>query len=391
MLVVSSESCIVLLFTMLTLPLIALLASPLALQDTKSADAPAPAAPAKPAASLVAGSKAPEFKVETFVKGDAVSEFKLGHVYVVEFWATWCGPCIAMMPHMSELQSEYKDKVTFVGVNVWEEREKYTQETLDRVKKFVADQGDKMAYTVAYDGGAMFMADKWMKAAARNGIPSAFLVDGTGTIVWIGHPIALDAVIPMVLDGSWNITEGPKKINEARKEFGSALEAYQTSFEDGEKAWDAACKKYPHFVNMSKGERYYALFAAGHEDRAYPIGRTMLEEAKTKKDSAKMMEVIMPLLSPQITVKNVDRQLALDVANAVYEIGDPTQPNRHVALAQIYYMLGDLEKARENKAKAIELAPAENKQSYTNWLEDLERRSLEKQASAENKDAAEKK
>lgn len=365
---------------MLTLPLIALLASPLALQDAKPTDAPAPAAPAKPAPALVAGNKAPEFKVETFVKGDAITELKAGQVYVVEFWATWCGPCVAMMPHMSELQSEYKDKVNFVGVNVWEEREKYTVETLERVKQFVADQGDKMGYSVAYDGGSMFMADKWMKAAGRNGIPCAFLVDGTGTIAWIGHPIALDAVIPMVLDGSWSVTEGPKKINEARKEFEAVLGAYNTSFEDGEKAWDAACKKYPHFVKMSEGERYYTLFATGHEDKAYPIGRAMLEEAKAKKDSSKMMEVIMPLLSPEVNVKNVDRQLALDVADAVFAAGDPTKPNRHVGLAQIFFMLGDFEKAREHKAKAIELAPEENKRSYSDWLDEVDRKAVEKHA-----------
>ncbi len=370
---------------MLTLPLVALLLSPFALQDTKPAEAPSQAPPAKPAPSLRAGDKAPEFKVETFVKGDAISELKSDHLYVVEFWATWCGPCVAMMPHMSEMQSQHKDKITFIGVNVWEEREQYTTDTLERVKKFVADQGDKMAYTVAYDGGAMFMADKWMKAAGRNGIPAAFLVDGTGTIQWIGHPIALDAVIPMVLDGSWSVTEGPKMINEARKEFGAALEAYKNTFDDGERAWDAVCKKYPHFVNMSKGERYNALFVAGHEDKAYPIGRAMFEAGKAKKDSAKMMEVVVPLLNPQVTVKNVDRELAMDVANAVYEVGDPKQPQRHVAMAQILYMLGDIDKANEHKGKALELAPAENRTSYANWFDEMERRAIEKRNAAETK------
>lgn len=371
---------------MIPLALIALLASPLSLQESRSADAPPLAAvPPKPASILKAGDKAPDIRVETFVKGDAVTEFKSGHVYVVEFWATWCGPCVSMMPHMSEMQREYKDKVTFVGVNVWEEQGEYTADTLNRVGQFVSDQGDAMAYTVAFDGGAQFMADAWMKAAGRNGIPSAFLIDGTGTIVWIGHPIVLDAVIPMVLDGSWSVTEGPAKINEAREEFATALKAYQASFEDGERAWNAACEQYPHFVNMSQGDRYYTLFAEGLEGHAYPIGRDMFEEAKAKKDSVKMMEVILPLLNPRITVKHIDREFVMEVANAVFEAGDPKKPSRHVVMAQVLYMLGDIDKAREHKAKVIELSPPENRPSYTNWMEELERRALEKKESAGTK------
>jgi thiol-disulfide isomerase/thioredoxin len=50
------------------------------------------------------GDPAPPLKVEKFLKGDPVKAFKPGHVYVVEFWATWCRPCVASMPHLTELQ-----------------------------------------------------------------------------------------------------------------------------------------------------------------------------------------------------------------------------------------------------------------------------------------------
>ncbi len=64
---------------------------------------------------LGVGSKAPALDVEHWIsdgdgKFSSVSQFKPGHVYVVEFWATWCRPCVASMPHLSELQKKYQDK-----------------------------------------------------------------------------------------------------------------------------------------------------------------------------------------------------------------------------------------------------------------------------------------
>src|SRR5262245_37959460 len=72
-------------------------------------------APKKP--TLVIGSPAPALQAEKWVKGAPVASFEKGKTYVVEFWATWCGPCIASMPHLSALSRQYKDKgVTIVGM-----------------------------------------------------------------------------------------------------------------------------------------------------------------------------------------------------------------------------------------------------------------------------------
>jgi thiol-disulfide isomerase/thioredoxin len=72
------------------------------------------------AQTLNIGDPAPQLVVKEFVKGSPVTQFKPGSVYVVEFWATWCGPCKTSIPHLTELQKKYGDKVTFVGVSVWE-------------------------------------------------------------------------------------------------------------------------------------------------------------------------------------------------------------------------------------------------------------------------------
>jgi thiol-disulfide isomerase/thioredoxin len=44
------------------------------------------------------------------LKGAPVASFTSGHTYVVEFWATWCGPCVVMMPHLGDIQEELGSK-----------------------------------------------------------------------------------------------------------------------------------------------------------------------------------------------------------------------------------------------------------------------------------------
>jgi len=56
--------------------------------------------------SLNVGDPAPELKVARWVKGNRVAKFNLGRIYVVEFWATWCGPCRESIPHLTELDRQ---------------------------------------------------------------------------------------------------------------------------------------------------------------------------------------------------------------------------------------------------------------------------------------------
>ncbi|WP_316792035.1 redoxin family protein [Pedobacter frigoris] len=155
--------------------------------------------------SLRIGDPAPAFKYSKWIQGKPITQLDEKELYVLEFWATWCGPCVAAMPHLSELSDKFKDKATFVGVNIWEKTgDKPYESSLPRVTSFVKSMGSKLTYNVITDNNEQHMGDKWMKAAGQFGIPSTFLVKG-GKIIWIGHPMKLDSIIPEVLAGRYDM------------------------------------------------------------------------------------------------------------------------------------------------------------------------------------------
>lgn len=112
-------------------------------------------------------------------------------IVVVEFWATWCPPCRASIPHLTELQQKFKERgVIFVGLS---------NEPLETVKPFVEKMGDKMNYVVAIDDGNKTSAG-YMGVFGVGGIPHAFVVDRSGAISWHDHPMAdLDQAIEKAL------------------------------------------------------------------------------------------------------------------------------------------------------------------------------------------------
>ncbi len=130
-----------------------------------------------------------------YVKGEPLT-IEPGTVYVVEFWATWCPPCRTSIPHLTELQKKYEDQgVVFVGIS---------DENVPTVKPFVADLGDKMDYHVAVDTVGQ-VVNGYMGAFRQGSIPTAFVVDAKGKVVWYGHPLDIDPILDRVVAGTYRL------------------------------------------------------------------------------------------------------------------------------------------------------------------------------------------
>ena len=169
-------------------------------------------------ASLTIGSRAPELDIEHWVtdgqgKFPHVKKFEPGNVYLVEFWATWCGPCIGSMPDLAKLQEQYRDQ----GVQVIS----ISDEELGEVTEFMKLKADvpqvegakadqtygelTSGYCLTTDPDRSVYVD-YMEASGQRGIPSAFLVGKSGEIEWMGSPYSLEEnlAVAKVLDGSWD-------------------------------------------------------------------------------------------------------------------------------------------------------------------------------------------
>ena len=166
-----------------------------------------------PAPTLAIGSRAPALDIEHWVqngkgKFDKVAEFVPGKVFMVEFWATWCGPCIAAMPHIIELQEKFADQ-DFQVVSISDEKLEIVEEFLKRPAPGQKDKEPKTygeltsAYCLTTDPDRS-NHDNYMKAAGQTGIPCTFIVGKDGFIEWIGHPMSVDKALTSVLKGDWN-------------------------------------------------------------------------------------------------------------------------------------------------------------------------------------------
>ncbi|MEM9661986.1 MAG: TlpA disulfide reductase family protein [Planctomycetota bacterium] len=284
-------------------------------QERASLDAPA-AAP-----TLMPGDEAPALAVKHWVKGAPISEFEEGTAYLVDFWATWCGPCIASIPKLTELQSKYAgDNFTLLAVSVWE---RPTGDALiEHVTRFVDKRGDQMGYTIAIDDGRT-MAESWIEAAGQQGIPTAMIVDRSGKIAWIGYgtdPVMGD-VLDQVVNDEWDVVEA----RETREK--SMLEAL----------W------YERINELQSSDR----------DRAVDVTRALYAEGAFVTPG--LMNAIAWSMVEDDSWDAGAHTVARDLAQSAIDTGGDDASILDT-LAWAHYRLGDVERAVEVQTKAVSLA-----------------------------------
>ena len=303
----------------------------------------------KEAKKLTIGDQAPPIDIAHWIKGDKIDEFESGKVYVVEFWATWCGPCIASMPHLSELQEKYTDyDVKFISVS---------DEDLQTVVGFLFKEykgdgkihNDRTQYTLTTDPDKSVMND-YFRAAGQTGIPSAFIVGKDTKVEWIGHPMSMDEPLESIVKDTWDrdqfkvtFEENMAKQRLSQSMLKSVRDA--TSAKD----WEAAIEAIDKLTALGddyaayKTQKYMILADQLKDyDRANAFAGEVVEQSW---DNANALNQIAWFMVDEAGLENCDAALAMKAAKRANELTEQKNAALLDTLARIYYETGDVKSA----------------------------------------------
>ncbi len=309
--------------------------------------------------TLTIGTAAPRLELANWVQGEPIDGFQPGHTYVVEFWATWCGPCRANMPHMSELQKRHQGKVTFIGVT--SENEETVTRFLDRTTGEDTEETwrDVATYPLVLDSDRA-TTKAYMNAAGLNGIPTAFVVGPDAHIEWIGHPanIEKESLLEKIVAGTWDREEYLARHEEEQRKkqaMQTAMLSLRKLQQNGD--WVKAVAVIDDLIAQNPAQRGFDMLKLSYLMRAQQFydATTFAEQlAEDHWESPYQLNEIAWTLASQKFDPAPRLQIALRLAKRASELKQDQDASVLDTIARVYYELGDLDEAIAWQEKAVE-------------------------------------
>jgi thiol-disulfide isomerase/thioredoxin len=327
--------------------------------------------------SLTIGDKAPPIDIAHWLKGDKVEAFEDDKVYVLEFWATWCGPCVASMPKLSEMQEKYRDyDVTFIGIS---------DEELPIVVDFLFKKNrsdgkmhhERTQYTLTTDPD-MSVKKAYFQAAGQRGIPCAFIVGKDQHVEWLGHPMGMQAALDAVVRDTWDRDEFRREFEQARANEARG-NAIMKSFRDAARAgeWEKAVTELDRIIAL--GEQYEGYKAQKFTiltkemkdyDRAYRYADEIIESSW---ENPMMLNQLAWFIADEDGLEQRDFNRAMKAARRANELTEGKDAAILDTVARVYFETGDIDRAIIYQRKAVKFAEGPMAESLQEALERYER------------------
>ncbi|MEM1424051.1 MAG: TlpA disulfide reductase family protein [Planctomycetota bacterium] len=319
------------------------------------------------APSLAVGDKAPQLDSVEWIKGKPVSAFAEGEIYVLDFWATWCGPCIASIPHINELQAKHKDdKVNVIGVAIW------PSPNMTPTDEFVEAQGDRMNYRIATDIDNR-TSDAYMRASGQGGIPTVMVVDKQGDIAWIGHPMAgLDTALDLLVADEFTVERMEAEMQKLRAEeearqakIAPVMQRVQQALTPGSEDWAAAETALAELIEIDsqyvQGAAPYLYVSKAKQGKRDDARKYVADLMSTvfKDDAMSLNAMAWTMVGPDSPLMGdeLDTELAITIAKKAVELSNEKDADIMDTLARAYYMDESYPLAVEIQTRVVEMAP----------------------------------
>ncbi|MGY4298943.1 thiol-disulfide isomerase/thioredoxin [Bradyrhizobium sp. i1.4.4] len=343
---------------------------------------------------LSVGSRSASIKVEDWLRGQPVTKFEPAKVYIVEFWATWSGTCIAAMANLVILQDKYRNNgVEVVGIAAHEQA-LTADEARASLDAWLTKSVPNLNYAIAFDYAGE-MSKLWMDPSFSVGIPTSFMVDRDGRLAFIGHPRQLDNPLPKVLNGSWAVSDEAKSLDAERTNTGrrrkrelsqkrALVESIFARFELAMKSkdWTAALSAVEEALAAMPDEVTFRGLHAElllHKIRdvgvGLPVLHQLVRDAIDKKSVVRMSVAIRQLFDPAKDCSGFPHAERFAIGKELSEHilaanpprgseGGDTKFLSYGAVAQYYYETGKRDRAIqlvEVALKWIDAAPASDR------------------------------
>jgi len=313
-----------------------------------------------------------------------VTKFENNKVYVVEFWATWCGPCIASMPHIVEMQKAYADKGVQI-VSISDEDLETVEGFLEKEvksrnnKKGESDDTAKdetpttykeltKSYCLTTDPDGSSSKD-YMEAAGQNGIPCAFIVGKDQKIEWIGHPMSMDDVLEAVVEDKWDraaFAEQMKKDQERQmlfSEITNAVRRGKTAIALTKIESALETNKDPQLGMQLKMMRVQLVLQ--DKDSVDKLGTIVPEALKDYADRAELVNMIAWAVYEKTEAGDLDnKSLVSTCREAAQKAAENASEDSKAAIldtiAHLQFVEGDFKGALATQENAVKLVDEES-------------------------------